>query len=174
MDVDLHRPAEARVVQGRYGPPLAPRFRPGEERDGIRPGTKRKGTAVLEFLTVFPILAFVVLAGIDLGRCTIVHQHVVGALQAAQATAAEQAYSTATQGLWEQEIRRSAEDHLAGLDGFDPAKMNFTVALAEGSGTEASVADIGVGYPFRTIVAWPGIPQELMLRHQGRVERRRR
>jgi Flp pilus assembly protein TadG len=128
---------------------------------------------MVEFALVTPFLAFILLGGVDLGRA-YAHQLAVqnGARAGAEAAAID--YSATSS-----EAIARARDEISRTPGLDPAAAVINVTFAQTNGTSACVnpttlanpcfATVRVRYTFRTMTAWPLIPNQANFDRSNRV-----
>ncbi len=131
-------------------------------RDPTMSGDRRTGAAALELALVLPLLLLLTLGAVDYGRFSYSWIAVANASRAAAGFASVQPVSPTSQGAWQAGIRQSAQAELEGLPGFDPSQMTVTAELLQDDGGRQR-AFVTVGYPFRTLFPWGGIPATLML-----------
>jgi Flp pilus assembly protein TadG len=120
------------------------------------------GQAVVEFALIAPYLGFLLLGGVDLARA-YAHQLAVqnGARAGAEAAAIDFSPTTS-------EAEARARDELSRTAGMDASAATITATFAQSNGVTACVepptvtapcyATVRVRYTFRTLVAWPAIP----------------
>lgn len=120
------------------------------------------GQALIEFALVAPFLGFLLLGGVDLARA-YAHQLAVqnGARAGAEAAAID--YSPTPN-----EAEARARDELSRTAGMNASAATITVTFAQVNGVTACVdpptvatpcyATVRVQYTFRTLAAWPAIP----------------
>ena len=122
----------------------------------------RPAAAALELALVLPLVMLLVLGCLDVGRFSHVHTTLTNAARAGSEVAATNAYTPATYTLWEQKVKEAVTTEMAGLDGFDPARLTVTVTVEAPPGDLKRVR-IDVAYPFDTVVGWPGLPDRMTL-----------
>jgi Flp pilus assembly protein TadG len=125
-------------------------------------GDRRTGAAALELALILPVLLLLTLGAVDYGRFSYSWIAVANASRAAAGFASVQPVSPTSQGAWQAGIRQAAQAELEGLPGFDPSQMTVTAELLQDDGGRQR-AFVTVGYPFRTLFPWGGIPATLML-----------
>lgn len=123
---------------------LVPRWRLGATERG------EAGQSLVEFALAVPIVAFVLLGGVDLSRGYAVQV----ALQNAARSGAEAALlgTAATDG----KIAEYVRTELGGVPGVDTSNATVIISRTTESGT--CFVTIRVWYTHRTLVTWPGIP----------------
>ncbi len=108
------------------------------------------GQSLVEFALALPIVALVLLGGVDLSRGYAIQI----ALQNAARGGAEAALiGTASTGS---AIATYVRNELAGTPGNDPSTA--TVIISRGTESGVCFVTVRVWYTHRTLVAWPGIP----------------
>ena len=123
---------------------------------------RRPAAAALELAVVLPVVMLLVLGCVDVGRFSHVHTTLTNAARAGGEVAGTNAYTPATYALWEQKVKDAVTTEMAGLDGFDPARLTVTVTVELPPGDPKRVR-IDVAYPFDTVVGWPGLPDRMTL-----------
>lgn len=122
----------------------------------------RLGAAALELALILPVLLLLTLGAVDYGRFSHSWIAVANAARAGAGFASVQPVSPTSQGAWQAGIRLAAQSELEGLPGFDPSQMTVNAEIIQdGGGRQRAV--VTVGYPFRTLFPWGGIPATLML-----------
>ena len=71
-------------------------------------------------------------------------------------------YTAATQDEWLTLVRQAAVDEMTGQTGFTPDRLTVTASTTVQSGGLWYV-QVKASYPFRTIIAWPGLPSSVTL-----------
>jgi len=121
--------------------------------------THRIGAAALEFAVILPLLVTLVLGCVDFGRFAHTHVAVINAARAGAGCGGDTPYSAS----WPTQVQQAVEDEMNQLSGFAAASLIVTATVV--NETEGNWrAEVEVGYPFRTIVAWPGFPNHVILR----------
>lgn len=136
-------------------------------RTRIQPTSRRTryGTAATEFALLLPLVLLLALATCDLGR--IVHAHVVVS-QAARTGAevgAVQQFTSYTRTTWEDDIRQAVIDEISNLPNFDLADLQYELSV-ELDADDIPLVGVEVAYPFRSVVSWPLLPTEVLLRER--------
>tara|TARA_R110002049_G_scaffold2750_1_gene21313 strand:+ start:9521 stop:9970 length:450 start_codon:yes stop_codon:yes gene_type:complete len=127
---------------------------------------KRRGTSAVEFAIVAPVLLLIAFACCDFGRIAHYRQIVSNAARSGSERAAAQQFTDDTQPHWEQKVRDAVRGELNNLPGFDQNLATVTLDVqTDIDGVKTIVVD--TSYPFRTAIAWPGIPEEVVLRHRS-------
>lgn len=130
----------------------------------------RPGLAATEFAIAGPLLLLLALGGADFGRVMHHYQIVAAAARSGAENAAAHGFTQFSRPFWEAEVRLATVDTMSALPDFNEASLGYS--LSERFDTDGVMRfTVDVSYPFRTLIAWPGIPQEFTMRDQ--VEFRR-
>ena len=141
-------------------------------RRARRTGAGRKGAAATEFALILPLLIFLMLGGIDFGRFAYTLIAVQNGARAGGAYAFMNPFTTETKPTWDAAVLQAVEDEMSGLavpGGFDVQLLVVTTTStvdADGLRRVGITAD----YPFTTLIPWPTLPSNNLLR--GDVEMR--
>jgi Flp pilus assembly protein TadG len=133
-------------------------------------GTQRRGTAATEFAITVPLLIVLALGAADFGRVFHFREAVSNAARVGAQAAASRGFSSFTRNAWESDVQDSVIEELQNLPSFvvDDAVVEIAVT---GDGSELFDVAVDVSYPFHTIVAWPVLPQSILI--NARVAMRR-
>jgi Flp pilus assembly protein TadG len=114
------------------------------------------GQSVVETALALSILVFALMGGADMARAFAVQ---VGVVNAARVGAEAGVTRAATTDL---AIRTFALDELSRVPGVNGSLATVTVTHSTGTGGEGLLA-VRVQYPFRTLVPWPLVRNDLAL-----------
>lgn len=123
---------------------------------GRRFARTEAGQALVELALSLSVLVFGLIGAADFARAFAAQ---VGVLNAARAGAEAGVIKVATTDA---AIVSWAVDELGRVPGVDPAGATVTVTHSTGPGGEALLM-VRVQYPFRTLVAWPLVPNQVAL-----------
>ena len=119
-----------------------------------------RGQSLVEFALMAPVLLLLVLGAVDYGRVYYQDVQVIHAARNGAAYASINPPSSNQTGNFQQQLEDAA---------FTDTNLAASGATVTGSqGTDASggqYVEITVQQPFRTLVAWPGLPHQFTLRH---------
>jgi Flp pilus assembly protein TadG len=125
--------------------------------------SRRRGTAAAEFAIVLPLVLLLALASCDFGRIAHFHQIVANAARTGAETGATHQFTEFTRASWEAGIRQSVVNEMGNIPDFNESEMGYELSTTVDSDGVAQIA-VEVSYPFRTVVAWPALPSEVVLR----------
>jgi Flp pilus assembly protein TadG len=135
----------------------------GHNEHVIRPRVLRKGQparesgqALVETALSLSLLVFTILGGADMARAFAAQLGVQNAARAGAEASVTRAASTDAQ------IIVYANDELGRIAGLNAAAATISVTHTVGAGGEQLV-NVRVQYPFKTLVAWPFVPNTLNL-----------
>jgi Flp pilus assembly protein TadG len=123
----------------------------------------RRGTAATEFALCIPLVILLALACADFGRIAHFHQVVCNAARTGAETGATHKFTPLTKSAWEAGVRQAVMAEMQNIPNFDAGELNFQQSTVLDSDNLARI-EVTVSYPFRTVVAWPGLPSEVILR----------
>jgi Flp pilus assembly protein TadG len=122
----------------------------------------RTGAAAIELAVCLPLLLLFALACGDFGRISYFHQTLANAARTAAESGASHRFTPFTQAAWEEDVYAAAFAEMQNIPRFDEGSLNFELSTStDADGLVRVVVD--VSYPFRTVVAWPGLPYEVLL-----------
>jgi Flp pilus assembly protein TadG len=129
--------------------------------------------SLVEFALLVPFLSFILLGGVDLGRAYAQQLAVQNAARAGAEAAAIDYSPTPAEAV------ARTSDELSRTAGLDPAMAMIDVSFAQNNGVTACVnpttlanpcfATVRVRYTFRTVVAWPFIPNQADFDRSNRI-----
>ncbi|WP_166819652.1 TadE/TadG family type IV pilus assembly protein [Thalassoroseus pseudoceratinae] len=143
-----------------------------KKRRRIAPSFTRRAIAATEFAIVLPLLVYVTLACIDLGRVAHTSMVLVSGVSSAGEFAATFAFTSFTQATGEEEIRSRIVSELELLTDFDPSLLTTSVTFDDQVSGQR-VITIEASFPVEVVTSFPGLPSETVLSHQLRVVRYR-
>lgn len=123
---------------------------------------RRRGAAATEAAVVLPLLLTISLAAFDFGRIFGLSAQLSNAVQAGAESAATHRPSTLAYDSWITKTRTAVLDELSDTNDFDLSKVTVTIdLLTDQSGTQR--VRVVANYPFKTLVQWPLIPNQVSL-----------
>lgn len=125
----------------------------------------RSGSVATEFALCVPVLLLFTCACADFGRIAFYSQVVSNAARTGAEHGATHGFTPHTKAMWEQGVRQAVISEMQHIPGFDVGECALNVTASLDSDALA-IVDVDVSYPFRTVVAWPGIPSEVLLHKQ--------
>lgn len=133
-------------------------------RTSAEPRIARAGAAAVELAVALPVLAMLVLGCVDLGRVAktaiaLNHAVAVGAVEGTVHRRTSQ-----NQAAWETRIETAVDEELSTLRDFDDSQLQLEISVTMSSASETLVTVTG-RYPFTPLIAWPGLPTTLTLKH---------
>jgi Flp pilus assembly protein TadG len=122
---------------------------------------RSRGVAAVELGLILPVLMLIVLGAIDFGRFAYSYIAVTNAARAGAGFGIMHPYTTATESAWQADVRQAVLDELATV--VDPNDVTVTTPprVVEKDGLQRIT--VTVSFPFQTLIAWPGIPNQLTL-----------
>jgi len=120
------------------------------------------GATATEFVVVAPLLIVLCLMSVDFGRFAYAYIAVGNAGRVGAEYGATRSYSASTATTWRQNIETAMRQDFTAVADIDPAQLSIQIDVANDA-YGLHRAAITARYPFRTVVAWPGIPQPLDL-----------
>ncbi len=132
----------------------------------------RRGTAATEFALVFPLMILITIACVDLGRVAYTSMALISGVSNAGEFAATYSFNSHTQAAGEQELVDRIVEELETLSSFDPGMLTTAVEFDEQDPNQ-TVVEIEATYVFQSVTGFPGLPDDVLLRHELRVVRYR-
>jgi Flp pilus assembly protein TadG len=137
--------------------------RAAQEGTVCRRRPTRRGSAILEFSLMLPILLMLTMLCIDFGRFAHYYIAVTNAARAGAAYASVNLYATGKKPAWDALVRQAVVDELTSNSNswFDPSKLIVPspVVTQEGNSQwELWRVQVDVTYPFQTLIPWPFLP----------------
>ena len=131
-------------------------------------GPTRSGAAAAEFAIILPVLVTIVLGCVDFGRFAYNYSAVTNAARVGAAYGIMNAYLTAQYAKWQSNIQNAARDEMEQQTGYDRSMLTVIASsIIETTGGQPNGlrrVHVDASYPFQTLVAWPGIPNNVTLR----------
>jgi Flp pilus assembly protein TadG len=124
----------------------------------------RRGVAATELALTLPMVLLFAFAGADFGRIAHFDQVVSNAARNGAESGAIHKFTEFTRPDWEADVRKAVVDEMSNLSDYDASKLAYQLSTTTDADGLARIV-VDVGYPFRTVVAWPGLPAEVNL-HQ--------
>jgi len=134
---------------------------------GILP---RRAAAAAELALALPILLLLAFGCADLGRAVASYLAVSNAARVGAEYGATHGFTTYTYSSWQSQVTQRAQAEAQGSVAFDPSRLTVTVSTVAGSGNFYQVT-VAASYPFSTISAWPGLPDNFNLTHSVTMQR---
>ncbi|MCC9601693.1 pilus assembly protein [Stieleria sp. JC731] len=125
---------------------------------------RRTAVAAVEFAILAPILLLFAFACVDFGRALGIRSIVCNAARSGATYGASHQFTEFSRGSWEQQVQAAIADEFASLPPIETGPIESNLTVNEVSSGFHYVR-IDVGYLFTPIVAWPGIPSEVNIRH---------
>lgn len=124
----------------------------------------RNGAAAVELAVCLPLLMLVVLGCVDFGRGLYHYIALQNSAQAAALHASMNSYVGATKAAWDDAVLKAARDEMEQQIGYvrDQLTLQTPVVTIDELGQRR--VRVVAEYPFRTLVDWPGIPHDVVLR----------
>lgn len=120
---------------------------------------RRLGAAATELALVLPVLMLLLLGCVDFGRAGYHAVALANASGAAGHYAATHRPTPLSQVDWENQIRQIVAEELAAIPGFQDGDLIVTATAEEEESGDLKLT-VQTTYPFRTIVNWPGLPEQ--------------
>jgi Flp pilus assembly protein TadG len=133
-------------------------------RSRLRLRRSVSGAAATELALTLPIVLLFAFASADFGRIAHFDQIVSNAARTGAESGATHKFSDFTRNSWAAEVRQAVVDEMGNIPNFDESKLDYELSTTIDADGLARIV-VEVGYPFRTVVAWPGVPAEVQL-HQ--------
>lgn len=129
---------------------------------GRRLSKRRRGSAMIEFAVLLPLLITIVLGCIDFGRFAYVLISITNAARTGANYGAMHSFNADSKPHWDAGIKEAVLNDLKWIPGFkeDDLIVVPPAVTNDGSGRRVRVA---VGYEFRTVVAWPMMADEVLI-----------
>lgn len=132
------------------------------------PRSLRHGTAATELAVSLPVLMLLALSCADFGRVMHHYQIVSNAARTGTDAGAMRKFTPLTRAVWEEEVRLTVHEELGNLPDFDEDLLQYELTTSVDA-NDLTTVRVEITYPFRSAVAWPGIPHELQLRALSQV-----
>lgn len=121
-----------------------------------------RATAATEFALALPLLLLMALACADFGRIAYFHQIVCNAARTGAESGATHKFTDFTKSAWEAGVEQAVLNEMQNIPEFDAGDMSFDLSTTINADDMAEI-NVSVSYPFRTVVAWPALPNEVVL-----------
>jgi Flp pilus assembly protein TadG len=124
----------------------------------------RRGVAAAELALTLPIVLLFAFAAADFGRIAHFDQIVSNAARTGAESGAIHKFTEFTRPDWAADVRQAVVNEMGNVPGYDASKLAYQLSTTTDADGLARIV-VDVGYPFRTVIAWPGLPTEVNL-HQ--------
>jgi Flp pilus assembly protein TadG len=124
----------------------------------IRP----QGVAATELALCLPVLLLFAFASADFGRVSRYAEIVSNAARGGAESGAIHKFTDFTRPDWEADVKQAVVDEMSNIPSYDASKLVYQLSTATDADGLAWIA-VDVTYPFRTVVAWPGLPTNVDL-----------
>ncbi len=125
---------------------------------------RRRGLAAAEFALVLPVFVVLVLGCVDFGRAVHAQVALTNAARVGAEFGATHRVTPSSRADWESRLNEIVAEEAASIPDFDAARLVIDVTTADEPDGDLRVA-VALDYPFRTLVAWPGLPRRVTLEH---------
>lgn len=126
------------------------------------PRRPRSGTAATEFALVAPVLLLLSFGAVDFARVLHTSIALANAARAGVDHGASHRFTAVNEDLWEARVIDRVREEMENDPDFDPNDLEVTVSTAPS--TTGLDITVEATYRFRTIMAWPGLPNDMLLR----------
>ena len=123
-----------------------------------------RGVAATELALTLPLVLLFAFASADFGRIAHFDQVVSNAARIGAESGATHKFTEFTRPSWADQVRQAVVDEMHNIPDFEGSKLEYQLSTNTDADGLARIV-VEVGYPFRTVVAWPGLPTEVKL-HQ--------
>src|SRR5215204_5140225 len=124
----------------------------------------QQGVAATELALTLPIILLFAFAGADFGRIAHFDQVVSNAARTGAECGAIHKFTEFTRPDWDADVRQAVTDEMSNIPDYDDSKLAYELTTSTDADGLARIV-VDVRYPFRTVVAWPGLSREVNL-HQ--------
>jgi Flp pilus assembly protein TadG len=123
-----------------------------------------RGVAATELALTLPIVLLFAFASADFGRIAHFDQVVSNAARTGAECGASHKFTDFTRPDWEADVKQAVTDEMHNIPDYQDSKLVYQMSTStDTNGLVRIVVD--VGYPFHTVVTWPGLPTSVNL-HQ--------
>jgi Flp pilus assembly protein TadG len=129
--------------------------------NGCKRGRK-SGVAATEFALICPMVILFSLACMDFGRISFYAETVSNAARAGAEVGATRQFTSDTVSMWKSKVQDAVQQEMQHLPNFQNSDLVTTLTTINDIDGVVHVT-VDLTYPFRTAVAWPGLPAEVRL-----------
>jgi Flp pilus assembly protein TadG len=119
----------------------------------------RTGAAAAELAVLLPVLGLIFFGCIDFGRFAYSYIALTNAARAGAGLGCVNPVTTSTYRNWQTKVKEDVATEMSGLPGFDASKLKVDVKPVPTTNPER--VEVKAIYPFKTLMSWPGISQEI-------------
>jgi Flp pilus assembly protein TadG len=123
---------------------------------------RKSGVAATEFALISPMVILFSLACMDFGRISFFAETVSNAARAGAEVGATHQFTSDTVSIWKSKVQDAVQQEMQHLPNFQNSDVVMTLTTTTDSDGVVQVT-VDLVYPFRTAVAWPGLPSEVRL-----------
>jgi len=127
-----------------------------------RPGRHaRRGAATVELALVLPLFLLMTFGAIDFGRFAARAIAVDNGARAGAGYGIMHPYTTSTEGIWASNMKQAVTDEMQSMfdSRFGSSDLAVSYVTTNDPGSRWRVR-VTVTFPFRTVINWPGIPNQ--------------
>jgi Flp pilus assembly protein TadG len=121
----------------------------------IARGEPRRGSAIVEFALMLPLLLTLTLLCVDFGRFAHYYIAVTNAARAGAAYASANVYATGQKSAWDSQVKQAVIDELTNNSWFDSNKLIVPSPIVTQEASGLWRVQVDVSYPFQTLFDWP-------------------
>jgi len=126
----------------------------------------RDGAATLELVLLLPLIVLFGLASADFGRIAHAYLVVANAARTGAEYGSMHGFTSFSAASWKSRVRQSVQTEMHGLAGINAADLQIDIPTPAADTDGLYLVHVGVSYPFRTIVSWPGLSEMTLLHHE--------
>ena len=117
-----------------------------------------------------PLLLLLAFGCADFGRALAMYIAISNAARTGAEYAATHGFSEHSEDSWTAEIKGAVKEELVGTPSFRSDNLSITVTTTPGE-DDLDEITVSASYPFQTITAWPGLPQDVVLQRSVSMQR---
>jgi Flp pilus assembly protein TadG len=126
--------------------------------------SSRRAAAAVELAIILPVLTLLALACLDFGRFAYHHIAVTNAARAGAQYAITNSYAPDAEAVWRTQVELSARAELSSQSADDSGSLTTTIAVTVDASGRRQLRVEATYTAFQTLVSWPGIPDNPVLR----------
>lgn len=116
-----------------------------------------QGIAATELALCLPVLLLFAFASADFGRVSRYAEIVSNAARSGAESGAIHKFTDFTRPDWETDVKQAVVDEMTNIPNYDESKLVYQLSTTTDADGLARIS-VDVTYPFRSVVAWPGLP----------------
>ncbi len=128
----------------------------------------RRGSTAVEFAIVLPVLMLLAIGCGDFLRVFHFRQVVCNATRCGAMLGAGKQFTAHTAQHWQDEVHQAVAKELMNLPDYQSELASISLSFTTDSDQVKRIR-LEATYPFNTVIRWPGLPEQVLIRHHVHI-----